>query len=546
MKFNISAKFDVIIVGSGISGLICALELAKSGKTVFIATKEAVTESSSLYAQGGIAVPLSQEDSVDKHLDDTIKVGCRLNDTYVARKIISYSNTALKKLINYGVKFDLNLEGHIHQTKEAAHLVPRVVHVGGDTTGRFVVKALIDHACREPNISISQGTTVLSILKNEDRSMSGVLLEDVARNKYVVIANDIIVASGGIGQLFARTTNPLVCTGDGIILAHKIGAELMDLEMIQFHPTVCLENGDPFLITEAVRGEGGRLKNINNKFFASQYHELAELAPRDILARAILKEMNNTKSKYVLLDISNFEVNYFQERFPTVFKVCVERKFDLFNRGIPVAPAAHYFIGGIKTNIYCQTTLPHLWALGECAVNGFHGANRLASNSLLECIVTPYFLVEELLAVENKNISLTNNIDKEIEIKTDETEYEDVDIKNTLLELKKQNSKNLGLLRSEPTLQEHNIWLNNLITKFDAHSLSVNSYVQELKNMLLLSYLISVAAIERKSSLGVHYREDGKGEVQLKHSLIDKSGHLNWLLNPITQSNRSKAEKVTF
>ena len=541
MKFEVSAKFDVLIVGSGISGLICALELAKSGKTVFIATKEAVTESSSLYAQGGIAVPLSQEDSVGKHLDDTVKVGCGLNDIDVARKIISYSNEALKKLINYGVKFDLDLEGHIHQTKEAAHLVPRVVHVGGDTTGRFVVKALIDHACREPNISISQGTVVLSILKDDNGNANGVLLEDVAKNKYIVMASDVIVASGGIGQLFERTTNPLVCTGDGIVLAHKVGAELMDLEMIQFHPTVCLENGDPFLITEAIRGEGGRLRNVKGDFFASKYHELADLAPRDILARSILKEMNNTKSKFVLLDVSNFEVNYFQARFPTIFKVCVERKFDLFNKGIPVAPAAHYFIGGIKTNVHCQTTVPHLWALGECAVNGFHGANRLASNSLLECVVTPYFLVEKLLDGKDEAKSFTNN--DEVEIKIDENEYEDIGVKNALIELKKHNSKNLGLLRNEHDLMEHKIWLSNLVSSFNVNYFSTNSHVQELKNMLLLSYIISVAALERKCSLGVHYREDSKGKAHLEHSLIDKFGHFSWFFNPIVES---KVEKATF
>lgn len=504
MQFEVKAKYDVIIIGSGISGLICAIELSKNNKNVCIVTKEAITESSSLYAQGGIAVPLDESDSIEKHLEDTLNAGTKLCNYNVAKKIISSSREAFEKLISYGVKFDLKNDRSIHQTKEAAHSFPRVCHVGGDASGRFITKTLIDKVCRDQNISISQGTSVLSLLKEKDLVI-GVLVEDITKDRYVLLAREVIIASGGAGQLYSSTTNPKVSTGDGLVMAHRSGACLQDIEMIQFHPTVLIqESKEPLLITEAIRGEGARLKNVNGEYFAKKYHTNAELAPRDVLSRGILSEMNKTNSKFVYLDLSSFNEEYFKNRFPTIYQSCLERGINLFETGIPVSPAAHYLIGGIKTNVNARTSVSNLWALGEVASNGFHGANRLASNSILECIVIPYFLVSELL--KDKEHSLLNV--ENIEINCDETMYDENRLREVLKELQFRNLSSLGLIREEKSLKNHLEYLEELIKEYRTNLLSANSQVQELKNMVYLSHLICNASLKRKESLGAHYRGD--------------------------------------
>lgn len=515
MQIEVKAKYDVIIIGSGISGLICAIELSKNNKTVCIVTKEAVTESSSLYAQGGIAVPLDASDSIEKHLEDTLNAGTKLCNYDIAKKIISSSKEAFEKLISYGVKFDLKSDSSVHQTKEAAHSFARVCHVGGDASGRFITKTLIDKVCRDQNISISQGTCVLSLLKNNE-NISGVLVEDITKDKYVLLAKDIIIASGGAGQMYSSTTNPKVSTGDGLVMAYKVGASLQDVEMIQFHPTVLIqENKEPLLITEAIRGEGAKLKNINGELFAEKYHKNAELAPRDILSRGILNEMNKTNSKFVYLDLSNFKEDYFKSRFPTIHEACVDRKIDLFKSGIPVSPAAHYFIGGIKSDVCGRTAVSNLWVVGEAASNGFHGANRLASNSILECIVVPHLLVSEL--IKGKKCDFLEKVD----IEFDENSYDENDVKKSLQELQSMNLSSLGLIRKESTLKKHLAYLEVLSRTYRIDLLSANSQLQELKNIISLSILICNAAIERKESLGAHYREDYQSPPKIfKHSVF--------------------------
>lgn len=505
MKFNLEAKFDAVVIGSGISGLLCALELAKNNKTVCIVTKEAVTESSSLYAQGGIAVPLSLDDSIEKHLRDTLIAGAGLCDEKIAREIISYSLVAFSNLQSYGVKFDTDLEGKTAQTKEAAHSLARVCHIGGDLTGKYMTKALIDKACREQNISISQGTFVLDIVLNEDGEASGVLVEDVTKSCYFIGASNVILASGGIGQIYKNTTNPNVSTGDGLAIAYRANAHLQDIEMIQFHPTTLANFEETYLITEAVRGEGGRLKNVNGYYFAKDYHKDAELAPRDILARAILSEIIKSNSSCVYLDVSSFSPEYFKNRFPNVYQNCIDKKIDIFKTGIPVVSGAHYFIGGVKCDISGKTSVPGLWTVGEIASNGFHGANRLASNSLLECIVSPYFLVQALLSEKNNKV-----VKKEINLEFDLVEYKENEIKKIKEELKEKNLACIGLIRNGDKLSEHLKWLNNLIDKYNVVRLFKGAFVQEFKNMVYISYLICNASLERKHSIGVFYREDFK------------------------------------
>lgn len=539
MRFNVAAKYDVIVIGSGISGLICALELAKRNKTVCVLTKEAVTEGSSLYAQGGIAVPLSKGDSVEKHLLDTIRAGSGLTDINVAREIVAHSVSGLESLISYGIKFDSSLQDKIHLTKEAAHSVSRVCHVGGDASGKYITKVLVDRACREPNISISQGTFALALLTDKKESIIGVLIEDVTREHYALLANDIVIASGGAGQIFENTTNPKVCTGDGIVMSYQAGAELQDLEMIQFHPTVLFDNGDPFLITEAIRGEGGRLKNIKGEYFANQYHKLGELAPRDVLSRAIFFELEKTNSKRVFLDITNFSEDYFKFRFPSVYQTCSDRRIELFKTGIPVSPAAHYFIGGIKCDLSGAANIEHLWCVGECASNGFHGANRLASNSLLECIVAPHFLVSKLLEDFKPNPDNVTYFEIDLDLK----EYNDNVIFRIASDLKKNNSSALGLIRTKSVLSQHLNYLNSLFESLSPDKLSLNCQVQELKNMVTLSFLICQAALKREHSLGVHYRQDFLNlPDEYKHLVSCKNTELYWLsqtfLTPVTANTK--------
>ena len=524
MKFDTVAKYDVLIIGSGISGLMCALKLAEQNREVCLLTKEAITESSSKYAQGGIAVPLNKLDSIEQHLKDTLQAGAGLCNYKVAKEIIDNSVASFEKLISYGVKFDLTNENVVHQTLEAAHSASRVCHAGGDSTGRVITKVLVDRVCRKPNVSVSQGTIALGIIKNTDNEAFGVLVEDVTRNKYVLSAKNIILATGGIGQLYKDTTNPLVCTGDGAVIAYRLGAKLQDIEMIQFHPTVLLEKGEPLLITEAIRGEGGRLKNINGEYFASKYNKMAELATRDVLARAICYEMRRTGAS-VYLDLQSFKEDYFKSRFPTIYQECIDRRIDLFGVGIPVAPAAHYFIGGVKCDVYGRTSIPGLWVVGELASSGFHGANRLASNSLLECIVAPGLLVNKLL--EEKNVEcLESNF---FEIEVDESSYKEDEIKKIISDLRFKNTQGLGLIRAEFPLNEHLKWLEQISSKFNPDLLSINYQAQELKNMLLLSNLICLAALERKHSLGVHFREDYQlMSNEFKHSIFSANKQLSW------------------
>lgn len=526
MKFDVIAKYDVVVIGSGISGLLCALDLAKQNKSVLIISKEAITESSSQYAQGGIAIPLSKFDSVESHLKDTLVAGSGLCNESVAKEIINHAAFALDELLSYGVKFDLSNENNIHQTKEGAHSAPRVCHAGGDASGRYITKALIEKVCRDPRISISQGTFALNIVVDEITNSFAVLLEDINKNKYVVFSRDIVIATGGIGQIYDKTSNPCVCTADGVALAYNLGAQLQDVEMVQFHPTVLLEKGDPLLITEAIRGEGGKLKNVFGEYFAFKYHEKGELAPRDVLARAILHEMEITKSRYVYLDVNLFSEEYFKNRFPTIYHSCIQRKINLFNTGIPVAPAAHYFIGGIKCNISGVTSVPGLWAVGEVASNGFHGANRLASNSLLECAVVPTFLVKELLE-KRQNIILPDY--STFEINVDKQIYDEEEVNCYRKELQYKNSQNLGLVRSALTLKEHLDWLLGLTEKFNVSLPTVDYQAQELRNMLLISLLICQAALERKHSLGVHFRQDfQKTPIEFKHSVFRANKQLSW------------------
>jgi len=387
-------RWRVIVIGSGISGLFVALEARKLGP-VLVLTKGSIDECNTRWAQGGIAAAVGPLDSVEAHLADTIAAGAGLVDEEAAAVLCGEAPARIRDLVEYGVAFD-QLGGEVALGREAAHSHSRVLHAGGDRTGAEIETAL-SNAAHSPGITILDYTLVTS-LTVEDGRVTGVEAIDVrsgARERYE--GDAVVLATGGAGQLFSHTTNPEVATGDGIALAFMAGAEVADLEFYQFHPTALrLEGAPPFLISEAVRGEGARLRNSDGEAFMSRYHELADLAPRDVVARAIVAEMRRTNSDHAWLDCTAITDVDLAARFPGIYSFCREHGIDIRKEPIPVAPAAHYLMGGVRTDTWGRTRVPGLYACGEVACTGVHGANRLASNSLMETVVFGKRVVEDL------------------------------------------------------------------------------------------------------------------------------------------------------
>ncbi|NQY80949.1 MAG: L-aspartate oxidase [Candidatus Caenarcaniphilales bacterium] len=486
-----SYHFDTLIIGSGIAGLNLARKLAQAGQSVFICSKEAVTEGSSKYAQGGVAVvsPWNPEDKLESHIQDTIRAGKGLANSEVVEKVLSSSWKRVEEFIGLGVDFDkdFNLEG--------SHSFKRVLHVA-DATGRALMKPLLDNVSCNFNVSISQGTEALSLIKSEDKVV-GADLRTVSGENIRIIANNTVLASGGFASLYNNHTTPNILTGDGHMLAYDAGAELENLEFVQFHPTVFFTDDKCFLISEVVRGAGATLKNINGEAFMQNYDKRAELATRDVVSRSIEAEMKRTNSDFVYLDMTCWSSEEIEAKFPNINHFCNLRGFDLSKEMLPVKPAAHYSVGGVKTDIHGKTSVEGLYALGEVASTGLHGANRLASNSLLECIVMPEFIANDILNSPNVNEKLediASNVSLDIcSSYIEQYSYESENIKQENLE-KVRNilSKAMGLVRSEDQLKEALISLENL---------------KDFKATRLARLIIS-SALNRKESRGCHFRED--------------------------------------
>ncbi len=387
-------RFAVIVVGSGISGLFVALEARHLGR-VLVLTKGSIDDCNTRWAQGGIAAAVGPLDSPEQHLADTIAAGAGLVDEEAARILCYEAPSRIRDLVRYGVSFD-SLGGEVALGREAAHSRARVLHAGGDRTGAEIETALSE-AAKDPSITILDHTLVTRIItrNGEAAGVEAVALETGAAEVYE--ADAVVLGTGGAGQLFSHTTNPDVATGDGVALAFDAGAEIADLEFYQFHPTALRVPGVPtFLISEAVRGEGAVLRNRSGEAFMKRYHPLADLAPRDVVARAIVREMRNEGSDHVLLDCTGLKSVDLAARFPAIFAYCAGAGIDIRVDPIPVAPAAHYLMGGVRTDTWGRTTVPRLYACGECACTGVHGANRLASNSLMETVVFGKRVVEHL------------------------------------------------------------------------------------------------------------------------------------------------------
>lgn len=524
------SKYSVVIIGSGASGLYLALSVAKKCRLkdgILVVTKSKLNECNSKLAQGGIVSVMPEinpNDSVTSHVMDTIKAGCGLNDFNVARFISENSSFVINDLIDLGVEFDKKEDGSLAFTLEAAHSVPRILHAGGDCTGRVIEDRLVELTRKSEFIDVYEEAIAVELLCDNKNSCHGVLVYNSVLNSYeAVYSNAVVLATGGVGQLYEYTTNPDVATADGIALAHLAGAEVCDMEFIQFHPTgLRTDNkfiGNNFpaarpnmpLVSEAVRGEGAKLLNINKKPFMEKYHPSAELAPRDVVARSIFNEMEKTGAKNVFLDISPIGTERFKMRFPSITAFCNECGIDLKEGLIPVSPVAHYFMGGVKVNLNMETSIENLYAIGEVSRTGLHGANRLASNSLLECVVCAYKLSDVL---SQRNLNAPKSFDGKIK---STLELYDTDLSSDIFEtgilrrmLKKAMWENAGIVRTQEGLSNALRVIDDIQLITSGRRVFGTKDGYELRNSIIASKLIVEAAMKRTVSIGAHFREDAE------------------------------------
>lgn len=511
------SKYSAVIIGGGIAGLYAALKIAQKNKLpdgLLLITKAKLGESNSRYAQGGIVAVLedNKKDSTSLHISDTLKAGAGLSDFNVTKFISENSDAVIKDLLTLGVEFDKNEENNFYLTLEAAHSVNRILHSGGDATGRGIEKALTKKVLENKDIEVYEQTLAVELLTNSDSECKGLVAFNHLTQEYEVIySSTIILASGGLGQLYKYTTNPTVATSDGIALAYNAGAIIQDMEFIQFHPTALALDIDEnrFLISEAVRGEGAKLIDSDGNQFMHKYHDKKELAPRDVVTRAIFNEMKEQNLDNVYLDSTHLEKSMLQNRFPNITRICEENGIDISKDLIPVSPAAHYSMGGIKTNIEGRTSIRGLYAIGEVASTGLHGANRLASNSLLECVVCAYELANYLDA---ENLIPPEKIDETVKRAIDKysqgiecPEFDTIKIKTQLQEIMWNY---VGILRDEKSLTTANEKLQQLITENKCIQKCSTKEEYELKNMLTVAQLVINSALKRKESRGAHYRTD--------------------------------------
>src|ERR1700686_4028171 len=379
-------RADYAVVGSGVAGLRAAIELSRSGSVLVLAESD-LSESATAWADGGIAVALSDEDEIGLHQQDTIKAGDGLCRADAVALLVEEGPKYITELIEWGTEFD-RAGTKLAFTREAAHSRSRILHAHGDSTGREISRALLARAHTIPHLHLRAHAFTTELIVEGGRVTGLRFIDETDGSQHELRAGAVLLATGGLGQIYRETTNPEVATGDGMAIAYEAGAVLSDMEFMQFHPTALAVKGAPrFLLSEALRGEGGVLRNIGLERFMKRYNEAQELAPRDIVARAIVSEMHRTQSAHVYLDMTKKTEEFLKKRFPRIYETCAGYGLELASDLAPVCPAAHYMMGGVKTDLWGRTSLPGLYAAGETADTGVHGANRLASNSLLEGIV---------------------------------------------------------------------------------------------------------------------------------------------------------------
>lgn len=494
------ATFDVVIIGTGVAGLYTAVNLDRRLKVAMV-TKETIQISNTTLAQGGIAAPISSDDSPDIHYMDTIKAGAGLCSSKMVRILVDEALLNIEILLNMRIPFDLDDEGEIVLGQEGAHSRKRIIHASGDATGRIISEHLGLKLKTYENVTVFENTFLVDII-TIDNTAVGVLLSQKEKN-LILFAKYIVLASGGYGYLYKYTTNPEVTTGDGCAVAIRCGAKVVDMEFVQFHPTVLFHPmNKSFLISEAVRGEGGILYNIKGERFMSNYHPLAELAPRDVVARSIYFEMQKTNAENVFLDVTHLDKEFIKRRFPNIYSNCIKLGLDITKERIPVAPAQHYSMGGVLSDENGRTTVENLFVCGEAAGTMVHGANRLASNSLLEGLVFGRRIAQFINNHQVGSLKITSII-------SHKEEYENVnlDIISETELLREKMSSQAGIVREKDGLRN---LLDFLVIKLDCLK---NKKLQTLKeiefyNMLTVAYPIVQAALTREESRGSHYRCD--------------------------------------
>jgi L-aspartate oxidase len=513
---------DFIVIGSGIAGLRAAIALAPVGR-VLILTKAEPTESNTGYAQGGIAVALGDDDCPDLHAADTIKAGDGLCDEGAVRVLVEQGPPYVQELVDWGTRFDREADGTLSRGREAAHSVRRVLHAG-DATGREIARVLWTRVSQLTSVETANHALVTELLV-EDNQCAGVRFYDQLGFPRDARARATLLATGGAGQVFRQTTNPRVATGDGVALGFHAGARVADLEFVQFHPTALNVPGAPrFLISEALRGDGGRLINSGGQPFMTRYHPDGDLAPRDVVARSIMREMDSTGGA-VFLSLSHLDADYVTRRFPTIADMCRQVGLDLARDPIPVSPAAHYVMGGVDTDQWGRTSLPGLLAAGEVACTGVHGANRLASNSLLEGLV---FGARAAVAMQQPPAAAAPGSDRRFAERASSPEPRvATDLRSlTTTEVRDLMWKSVGLFRTREGMEDA---VAKLEASYAAHRDALanaradDGDAWKQFSLVTVARLIARAALRRQESRGAHYRADfpGHDDLHWKAHVVD-------------------------
>ncbi|MFF2160483.1 L-aspartate oxidase [Streptomyces sp. NPDC058175] len=513
-----SVTADVVIVGSGVAGLTAALRCQAAGLRTVVVTKARLDDGSTRWAQGGVAAALGEGDTPEQHLDDTLVAGAGLCDEGAVRTLVTEGPDAVRRLIATGAHFDESADGALALTREGGHHRRRIAHAGGDATGAEISRALVE-AVRARGIRTIENALVLDLLTDADGRTAGVSLHVMGEGQHdgvgAALAPAVVLATGGMGQVFSATTNPHVSTGDGVALALRAGAEVSDLEFVQFHPTVLFlgadAEGQQPLVSEAVRGEGAHLVDADGVRFMVGQHELAELAPRDIVAKGITRRMQELGAEHMYLDARHFGAEMWETRFPTILAACRTHGIDPVTEPIPVAPAAHYASGGVRTDLRGRTTVPGLYACGEVACTGVHGANRLASNSLLEGLVYAERIADDIAASHREN-GLHARVPAPVP--HPETPTHPLMPPEARFAIQRVMTQGAGVLRSADSLADAAAGLGRIHAEA-AGALAENGKTAEpgvdtweATNLLCVARVLVAAARRREETRGCHWRED--------------------------------------
>ena len=518
---------DFIVIGSGVAGLRASIELASSGAKVTVLTKDKASESNTEYAQGGVAVVLSDDDNAELHEEDTLIAGAGLCDEQAVETLVTDGTKYIKQLIDWGIEFDKE-GGKLAFTQEAAHSRRRILHAHGDSTGKEIVRALIARAAQEKKIFLTPFANTESLIVDDGRCVGVRFLDPILRAPREIYAKAVILCTGGAGQLYQHTTNPPVATGDGMAMAYFAGAEMADMEFIQFHPTaLSIENAPRFLLSEAMRGEGGILRNKFGERFMGNYDERLELAPRDIVSRSIVAEMRKTGTRNVLLDMTALDEEFLKERFPKIYETCKFYGLNIATDLLPVSPASHYCMGGIRTDLHGRSTVKGLYAAGEVTCTGVHGANRLASNSLLEGLVFGARAGASAVADSAKSIVQSPKFEEENpQSAVRNPQYEEIST-SVKKRVKRVMWENVGILRDAKSLKR-------ALREFE--QIEKANLSNASRNFVTLAMLVTKAALWREESRGGHFRSDFPEQRE------------EWRVHSIQKMNQeiSSSEKINF